>query len=221
MNACSILAKSQYRKRHDKVGSYVHWLLCKKYHLQCSDTWYTHKPQSVQEKDEYKILWDFNIQADKVIEHRRLDIVCINKQRRECQIIDFAIPGDQNIAIKEQEKIDKYQDLRIELQKVWNVKAVVTGSYRCSRNYVEENTSLYKTDWHPGRHNIHLKNSYPRNSLYPNKSDRHLRNSLTYPKGVKNNNNDNNNEQYHSENIVLHFEAFSYISLDSDGQNKY
>ena len=46
-------------------------------------------------------------------------------KERECQIIDFAIPGDQNIAIKEQEKIGKYQDLRIELQKVWNVKVVV------------------------------------------------------------------------------------------------
>ena len=125
VSAYSILAKSQYRKRHDKVETYVHWLLCKKYHLQCSDKWYIYKPQSVQENDEYKILWDFNIQADKVIEHRRLDIVCINKQRRECQIIDFAIPGDQNIAIKEQEKVDKYQDLRIELKKVWNVKVVV------------------------------------------------------------------------------------------------
>ena len=41
------------------------------------------------------------------------------------QIIDFANPGDQNIAIKEKEKIDKYQDLKIELQKVWNVKVVV------------------------------------------------------------------------------------------------
>ena len=40
---------------------------------------------------------------------------------RECQIIDFAIPGDQNIAIK----AVKYQDLRIELKKVWNVKVVV------------------------------------------------------------------------------------------------
>ena len=44
---------------------------------------------------------------------------------KECQIIDFAIPGDQNVAIKEQLKIDKYHDLRIELQKVWNVKVVV------------------------------------------------------------------------------------------------
>ena len=56
-----------------------------------------------------------------VIEHRRPGIVCINKQMRECQIIDFAIPGDQNIAIK----AVKYQDLRIELKKVWNVKVVV------------------------------------------------------------------------------------------------
>ena len=44
----------------------------------------------------------------------------------ECQIIDFAISGDRNIVIKEQEKIDKYQVLIIELQKVWNVKVVVT-----------------------------------------------------------------------------------------------
>ena len=43
----------------------------------------------------------------------------------ECQIIDFAISGDRNIVIKEEEKIDKYQVLIIELQKVWNVKVVV------------------------------------------------------------------------------------------------
>ena len=43
----------------------------------------------------------------------------------ECQIIDFAISGDRNIVITEQEKIDKYQVLIIELQKVWNVKVVV------------------------------------------------------------------------------------------------
>ena len=48
----------------------------------------------------------------------RPDMVCIVKQKRQCQIFDFAIPGDQNMAIKEQEKIDKYYDLRIELQKV-------------------------------------------------------------------------------------------------------
>ena len=65
--ACSILAINQYKKRHDKVGTYVHWLLCKKHHLHCSDKWYTqtqtqtqtqthtHTPLSVLANDEYKI----------------------------------------------------------------------------------------------------------------------------------------------------------------------
>ena len=78
---------------------------------------HAHKPQSVKSDDEYKILWDFNIQTDKVIEVRSPDLVCINKQIK-CQIIDFAISGDRNMAIKEQEKTDKYQVLIIELQKV-------------------------------------------------------------------------------------------------------
>ena len=114
VSACSILAKSQYRKRHDKVGTYVHWLLCKKCHLKCSYKWYRNKPQSFQQNYGYKILWDFNIQPDKVIEDRQPDTVCINKHKRECQVIDFAIHGDQNIAIKEQGKNEKYQNLRIE-----------------------------------------------------------------------------------------------------------
>ena len=83
----------------------MHRFLCKKYHLICSDKWFTQTSQSVQENGEYKILWDFDIQTDKVIEQWRPDIVCINKQKRKCQITDFAIPGDQNIAIKEQEKL--------------------------------------------------------------------------------------------------------------------
>ena len=43
---------------------------------------HTHTPQSVRRNDEYKILWDLNIQTDKVIEVRSPDIVCINKQNR-------------------------------------------------------------------------------------------------------------------------------------------
>ena len=59
----------------------------------------------------------------KEIEHRRLDIVVIDKEKRECKIIDLAVPGDQNIKVKELEEITKYQDLRLQLQKLWDVKA--------------------------------------------------------------------------------------------------
>ena len=56
MKRVNIENKSQYRKRHDNAGTYVHWLLCKEYHLKCSDKCHTHthKSQSVQENDKYK-----------------------------------------------------------------------------------------------------------------------------------------------------------------------
>jgi len=38
-------------------------------------------------------------------------------------LIDAAIPGDRNVIKKEDQKILKYKDLIIEIQRVWNVKA--------------------------------------------------------------------------------------------------
>ena len=47
-------------------------------------------------------------------------------------LIDAAIPGDRNVIKKETEKILKYKDLIIEIQRVWNVKAkvipIITGA---------------------------------------------------------------------------------------------
>jgi hypothetical protein len=41
-------------------------------------------------------------------------------------LIDMAIPGDRNVIKKEAEKILKYKDLIIEIQRMWNVKTKVT-----------------------------------------------------------------------------------------------
>ena len=75
------LAQTQYKQRHDKVGKKIHWLLSKKYNLECTDKWYQHSPEPVAENEEVKILWDFMIQTDRVIEHRRPDIVVVEKKR--------------------------------------------------------------------------------------------------------------------------------------------
>jgi hypothetical protein len=40
-------------------------------------------------------------------------------------LIDVAIPGDRNVIKKEAEKILRYKDLTIEIQRMWNVKANV------------------------------------------------------------------------------------------------
>ena len=49
-------------------------------------------------------------------------MVVLDKKRKTCKIIDFAVPQDIRIEEKEKEKIEKYQDLRRELQKILNVK---------------------------------------------------------------------------------------------------
>ena len=41
-------------------------------------------------------------------------------------LIDVAISGDRNVIKKEAEKILKYKDLTIEIQRMWNVKPKVT-----------------------------------------------------------------------------------------------
>ena len=53
------------------------------------------------------------------------DIVVIDKEKRECKIIDIAFPEDQNIRVEKLEKFTKYQDLRLQELNLWNVKSTV------------------------------------------------------------------------------------------------
>ena len=91
-----------------------------------------HEPRSILENEDYNILYDFSIQTDHVIEARRTDLVVVDKKKRSYKIIGFAVPGDNGNEEKEKDKIEKYQDLRRELQKIWNVKVktiqLVVGS---------------------------------------------------------------------------------------------
>ena len=52
-------------------------------------------------------------------------MVVVDKKERSCRIIEFAVPGDSRIEEKEKDKIEKYQDLGRELQKIWNVKGKI------------------------------------------------------------------------------------------------
>ena len=91
--------------------------LCQKFGLIDEVKWYYHKPARVVENDRIKILWDFNIQADHVIQHRKPDIVVLYKNERKCHFIDIAVPGDKRTELKEQEKIYNYTELRQEVKK--------------------------------------------------------------------------------------------------------
>ena len=83
-------------------------------------------PAPVLENDTHKLLWDVNIQSDHLIPARRPDLIIINnKKKKICKIVDFAVPVDHRINLKESEKKDKYLDLARELKKLWNMKVTI------------------------------------------------------------------------------------------------
>ena len=124
-SGCSKLVQKEYKRRHNNLGKIVHWKLVRKCNFEAGDKWYEHEPESVLENEDYKMLWDFSIQTDHVIEARTQDLALVDKKERSCKIIDFAVPGDSRIEEKEKDKMEKYQDLGRELQKIWNVKVKI------------------------------------------------------------------------------------------------
>ncbi|XP_062819964.1 uncharacterized protein LOC134294068 [Anolis carolinensis] len=124
------IAQTDYKQRHNYVAQMIHWNLCLKYHLPATKNWWDHKPAKVLKTEHAKILWDLRMQTDKVLEHNTPDITVVEKKK--VWIIDVAIPGDSRIDEKQQEKLSRYQDLKIELQRLWQkpvqVVPVVVGT---------------------------------------------------------------------------------------------
>ena len=77
----------------------VHWKLARKWNFEAGDKWYEHEPESVLENEDKKILWDFSILTDHVIEALRPDLVVVDKI--SSKTINFAVSGDSRVEWKE------------------------------------------------------------------------------------------------------------------------
>ena len=62
-----------------------------------------HNPAPDQENNTHKLLWDFDIQTDHIISARRPDLITINEKKKKkiSKIVDFAVPADHKIKLKE------------------------------------------------------------------------------------------------------------------------
>jgi hypothetical protein len=67
--------------------------------------------------------------------------------------IDVAILGDRNVIKKEAEKILKYKDLTIEIQRVWNVKTKVIPVIIGATGTILKSFSKYVSNI-PGNHEV-------------------------------------------------------------------
>ena len=116
ISECSKFAQKEHKTWHDWVGKVIHWEMCRKFKFDHTNKWYMHSPVPVLENNTYGLLWDFDIQMDHLISARRPDLIIINKKQRACKIVNFAVPADHRIKMKECEKKDKYLDLVRELK---------------------------------------------------------------------------------------------------------
>ena len=123
-SGCERLAQKEYKRRHENVAKKVHWDIYKKNGLEHSEKWYEHATEGAVENEEIKVLWDINIQCDNLIEARRHDLIVIDKKEQKGIIIDIAVPADVRIEEKEKEKVEKYQDLKREIRRLWKLRNV-------------------------------------------------------------------------------------------------
>ena len=93
-------------------------------------------PRICQENERHKLLWDFEIQMDLLISARRSNLINNNnnnkkkkkkkkKKQRTCLIVEFSVPADHRIKLKECEKRDKHLELARELNKEGDIKVMV------------------------------------------------------------------------------------------------
>ena len=117
----SKLAQREYKRRHDNVVRMVNWKLFENFNFEKSEKWYLQNPQIVTENVNQILIWDMNIQCDNVIAERKPDFFIANKMEKTAVIMDAAITLDKRILTRKWQ-IEKYQNIRGEIQRLWNLK---------------------------------------------------------------------------------------------------
>jgi hypothetical protein len=124
---CKKLAGGPYKRRHDRMGVRVYWELCQKYQIPCTSKWFEEIPDTVRKSKDglFEIWWDRPIETTVMLEHNRPDVVVINHKGNEWTIVEFSVPWDKNVLLKEDEKIKRYIPLAKEIRKVHGVSTKI------------------------------------------------------------------------------------------------
>ena len=102
----------------------MHWEICRKHGIECTDKWYEHQPLPVVENGDVRITRDMTIYTDKKLRHNRPDITLLQRGTKEWTLIDIAVPADQNIIETEEEKVERYQDLAFQIKRIHRTSKV-------------------------------------------------------------------------------------------------
>jgi len=156
ISACPTLAKEKYIKRHDRVCAQLHFNVCKETGVKLdTNHWHEHVPKSVEtgQGGNVTVLWNQQVQTDRTIPNNKPDIITRDNEKRTCMLIDVAISGDRNVIKREAEKVLKYKDLTIKIQRMWNVKTKVIPVIIGATGTISKSFRKYVSNI-PGNHEL-------------------------------------------------------------------
>ena len=91
--------------------------------------------------------------TDRTILNNKPDIIIRDNEKRTCMLIYVAISGDRNVIKKKAEKILKYKDLTIEIQRMWTVKTKVIPVIIGATGTISKSFRQYMSNI-PGNHEV-------------------------------------------------------------------
>jgi hypothetical protein len=98
ISSCTVLAQSEYKKRHDIFAKIIHMNLAVKFNLlKNTQPHYSYTPESCLENDNYKLYFDRTVLTDIHIKHNRPNIIILNKPQKQAYLLDIAVPNSHNI----------------------------------------------------------------------------------------------------------------------------
>ena len=93
---CSILAKEQYVKRHDKLCVKYTFNLCKEIWVK-NRKWTPVWPFRNESWSKVIILWNQQVQTNRIILNNKTDNITSDEEKGTCWITEFANPGSGNV----------------------------------------------------------------------------------------------------------------------------
>ncbi|WP_206737858.1 hypothetical protein [Klebsiella pneumoniae] len=87
--------------------------------LKYTQTYYSYKPESCLENDNYKLYFDRTVLTDIHIKHNKPDSISVNKQQKQAYVLDIAVPNSHNITQTYNKKINKYLELSVAMRNLW------------------------------------------------------------------------------------------------------
>lgn len=89
-----VVAQKHKKCRHVEVACFVYWLLYKKYGLDYAEKWCQHQPRAGTQSDKCKLLWNFGVLTDRIVEHQEPNLTLVNWEKRQRHSVGILILGD-------------------------------------------------------------------------------------------------------------------------------